>query len=73
MIEKILEVSQYTPQEAVIIGDGQPDIEVALRMGIKSIAVSYGYEPIEKLMALGAHHRIDQISELPTALKTLFP
>lgn len=68
MIEDIIKRSNCNPDEIAIIGDGLPDVEVAKNTGIYCVAVSYGYTPVEELLAQGAHVKIDKISELPRAL-----
>jgi phosphoglycolate phosphatase len=59
------------PSEAVIVGDGTPDIEGALAAQCRSVAVSFGYTPIDQLMKLGATARIDDFSELWPVIKRL--
>jgi phosphoglycolate phosphatase len=53
----------------VMVGDGEPDVEGALRAGVHSIAVSFGYSSIERLVHLGAKHTIRDFSELTGKLK----
>lgn len=55
----------------VMVGDGEPDIEGALAVGIPSVAVSFGYSPIERLVQLGAGATIDDFAELPSVLEKL--
>lgn len=59
------------PQEAVLVGDGVPDIEGAIAAQCHSIAVSFGYTPIEDLMKLGAHGQVDHYSQLSDAIHKL--
>ncbi len=54
----------------VMVGDGHPDIEGALAVGIASIAVSFGYSPLEQLVHLGATSTVDSFFELHDVLKT---
>ena len=56
------------PEEAVLVGDGTPDVEGAHAAKCTSVAVSFGYTPIETLMSLGAHFRIDHFDELTQCL-----
>jgi phosphoglycolate phosphatase len=60
-----------SPQETVLVGDGIPDIMGAAAVGCLSIAVSFGYAPIDQLMGLGAHARIDHYEELSALLSLL--
>jgi len=55
----------------VMVGDGEPDVEGALAVGIHSIAVSFGYSSIERLVHLGANDTIDNFSELTKKLNAL--
>jgi phosphoglycolate phosphatase len=57
------------PEEAVIVGDSNYDIEAGKGAGIKTIAVTYGYRPIELLK--DADYVIDKMSELVDVLNRL--
>lgn len=57
--------------EAVIIGDGTPDIVGAANTGCFSIAVDFGYGAISELMSLGAHAKLSNYSMLPKVLQEL--
>jgi phosphoglycolate phosphatase len=50
--------------ETLMIGDGEPDIEGATALGMRSVAVSFGYSKVEKLVQLGASATIGHYSEL---------
>jgi phosphoglycolate phosphatase len=52
----------------VMVGDGEPDVEGARALGIRSIAVSFGYSPIERLVHLGATDTIHSFSQLQELL-----
>lgn len=60
-----------TPEETLVVGDGAPDILGALAVGAKSVAVEFGYSPVDELMALGAWGRIESFSDLLPLLKSL--
>lgn len=49
----------FTAENTVMIGDSEPDINVANNAGAKSIAVSWGYRTPEQLKAAGAETVID--------------
>lgn len=55
--------------QTVMVGDGEPDIEGALALGIRTVAVSFGYSPLQRLVQLGAHATISDFAELPQVLK----
>ena len=59
-----MEAAGVRPDETVIVGDGEPDVEGALGLGTPAVAVSFGYAPIGTLMSLGARARIDHFDEL---------
>jgi phosphoglycolate phosphatase len=54
------------PQETIIVGDSNYDIEAGRKAGIKTIAVTYGYREKEYLM--NADHIIDRFNDLPAIL-----
>uniref|UniRef100_A0A7C4AIR9 phosphoglycolate phosphatase n=1 Tax=Thermodesulfovibrio aggregans TaxID=86166 RepID=A0A7C4AIR9_9BACT len=51
-----------TAEKTLIIGDSEIDIEVAKATGVKSVAVSYGYRPLELLK--NADFIIDKLIDL---------
>ncbi len=61
-IMKILETFSLKPDEAVIVGDSNFDIDAGKAAGTRTIAVSYGYREIAVLK--GADFIIDDITEL---------
>jgi len=56
-------------EDAVIVGDSNYDIEAGKAAGIKTIAVTYGYMPVELLK--DADYLIDKMSELSNILRLL--
>lgn len=69
--EKILSQAGLKPHQALMVGDGEPDILGARNAGISSVAVEYGYCPITRLKQLGAHHCIKDLSELLPLIHSL--
>lgn len=63
---KVMEILSCSPDETLIVGDSNFDIEAGKAAGIKAIAVSYGYKKIEILK--DADHIIDDMRELPAKL-----
>ena len=55
------------PDETVIVGDSNYDIEAGKAAGIKTIAVTYGYRPLELLR--GADVIINRMDELTEVLR----
>ncbi len=57
------------PRETLMVGDGLPDIWAARNAGTFSLAVEFGYTPIEDLVKAGAHARLSRYSELSKTLQ----
>jgi phosphoglycolate phosphatase len=53
-----------TPNETLMIGDSQADVEAALAAGTHFLGVSFGYNTIESLQKFGAVHFINHFDEL---------
>lgn len=68
-IHYVLSKLGIRPEYAVIVGDSNFDIEAGKAAGIKTIAVTYGYRPIELLK--DADYLIDRMSELLNILRLL--
>ena len=59
----------FTAENTVMIGDGEPDIQVSQNAGASCISVSWGYRSREQLTAAGATTIIDKTRELLDILK----
>lgn len=70
LLEVIREVGSK-PENALMIGDGLPDMLAADRAGVKSVAVDFGYTPISQLIQSGAHATISHFRELPKVIRFL--
>jgi phosphoglycolate phosphatase len=57
------------PNEAVIVGDSSYDIDAGRAAGITTIAVTYGYRPVDELQK--AHYMVDHITEAPGIIEKL--
>jgi phosphoglycolate phosphatase len=62
----VIEKIGVGPQESMIVGDSNYDIEAGRNAGIKTIAVTYGYR--EKEYLKNADHIIDRFNDLPAIL-----
>jgi phosphoglycolate phosphatase len=62
----VIEKFEVEPQESIIVGDSNYDIEAGRKAGIKTIAVTYGYREKEYLM--NADYIIDRFNDLPAIL-----
>lgn len=68
--EHVLKKAQCSPENALMIGDGEPDILGGANAKIKTIAVSFGYGDVQKLQSLGAWKTIESFHELRQLLKS---
>ncbi|CAM5766877.1 HAD-IA family hydrolase [Bosea minatitlanensis] len=55
-------------ERTAMVGDSSFDIEMAVAAGVVPVAASWGFQPVERLVALGARHRLAAMAELPGAL-----
>jgi phosphoglycolate phosphatase len=68
-VRHVLSALGVSPEEAVIVGDSNYDIEAGKSAGIKTVAVTYGYRPLDLLQ--GADFIINSMPELRDVLKRL--
>jgi phosphoglycolate phosphatase len=68
-IQYVLNKFGLKPESAIIVGDSNFDIEAGKAAGIKTIAVTYGYRPLELLK--DADYLIDKMSDLVNILRLL--
>jgi phosphoglycolate phosphatase len=68
-IQFVLEKFAIKPEEAVIIGDSNFDIEAGKAAGIKTIAVTYGYRPVDALQQ--ADYIVDKMPDVIPIIKQL--
>jgi phosphoglycolate phosphatase len=71
-LNHILLEAKTSIEQAVLIGDGNPDADLARNSGIKMIAVEFGYGDIDELIARGATTRLKSYHHLPQCLEDLF-
>jgi phosphoglycolate phosphatase len=60
-----------TPEETLIVGDGVPDVEGALAVGSRCVAVEFGYTRAEELMDLGAWASLASFDDLLSLIQSL--
>lgn len=63
MLNELLEVSGYSPHEAIMVGDTEYDMAMAETIGMPRVAVSYGVHDITRLQAYKPLVCIDHFSE----------
>jgi phosphoglycolate phosphatase len=66
-----MEAAGCGPDETLMVGDGPPDIGVALACKTKLLAVSFGYSPLTELQSLGAEHSLDHFNDLKAKIMQL--
>lgn len=68
-ILKVLAELDVKPEEAIIVGDSNLDIEAGRAAGLRTVSVTYGYRPYE--MIKDADFIIDRIGDLEEIIKVL--
>lgn len=66
-----LEAANTSAQNTLIVGDGTPDVEGAIAIGSRCVAVEFGYTSYEELMALGAWRSLPAYSHLRPLIDSL--
>ena len=62
MLEEVMDLSGAEPDRTLMVGDSVHDIGMARNAGVAALAVSYGVQSRETLMAEGAFDCIDRIA-----------
>mgnify|MGYP003591898840 FL=1 len=68
MIQRAMAETGAAPARTAMVGDSSFDIEMAVAAGVVPVAVSWGFQPVEKLVTLGARYVLREFPELPAAL-----
>lgn len=66
-----IEAAGVTPGETLIIGDGIPDVEGALAIDSRCIAVEFGYTPVDQLLDLGAWKSVSSFADLLPLIRSI--
>ena len=64
----MMERNNFVPEETVYFGDMVLDIKAGKKAGVKTVAVSWGYQPREKLKKVDPDFLIDD----PLEIKEIF-
>ena len=64
MLHAAMEACGARPDETVMIGDAAFDIQMANAAGVRSIAVTWGMQPVAALVAAGATATVDRFDAL---------
>jgi phosphoglycolate phosphatase len=72
MLLKIMEMLAVRPEEAVYVGDIGDDIRTAENAGMRCVAVSYGFQSLEKLRRLNPKAEANDVKELFSVLERVY-
>ncbi len=72
LLAYILEQESLSPGQAVMVGDRRHDIEGARRVGLRVLAVSYGYAPPGELVEAKPDAIVTAPQEIAAGLEALF-
>jgi phosphoglycolate phosphatase len=73
MIERAMAETGVGPDRTVMIGDSTFDMEMAVAAGTMAIGVSWGFQPVERLLASGAHHIVQGYADVPDLIDRILP
>ena len=65
MLNDILDELGMAPEAALVIGDTEYDMQMAMNAGVSALGVSFGVHDSERLLEHGALKCIDALTELP--------
>ncbi|MEP6784851.1 MAG: HAD-IA family hydrolase [Sphingomonadales bacterium] len=68
MVEAAMHEAGAVPADTVVIGDTSYDILMARNARARAIGVSWGYHPVDELVAAGAHAIAKRPADLPADL-----
>lgn len=68
MLEEILMELRLTPEQAIMVGDTEYDLNMATNAGMKSVGVTYGAHTATRLKACRPHALINNVNELSNIL-----
>lgn len=68
-LETTLKALRVKPKEAVLVGDGTPDMRCAREMSVTAVGLSTGVRSEKELTDAGANYIITSVSELPVLLR----
>ena len=64
--------SDIPREEMCLIGDTMFDIEGANKVGVPSIAVSFGFGNVDEMLKAGAKTVVDDLRELPDVIMEIW-
>ncbi len=69
MLEQILDELGVFPEDALMIGDTEYDLQMAANAGVASLGVTYGVHGPERLVKHNPVDCLDQVTEIPAWLQ----
>lgn len=69
MLEEILTDYDAAPHDALMIGDSEYDLHMALAIGMDSLAVSYGVHDLARLQQAQPRGHVDNVAHIPDWLQ----
>lgn len=72
MVLNCLAATGVEGRDAVMVGDTSFDMEMGRAAGCRTIGVSWGYHPVDRVRAAGADRIADSFEELQTMLETMW-
>lgn len=64
MLLEVMDVAGVLPEETLMIGDTVYDMQMARHAGADALAVAYGVQPAERLLAEGAVGCLDAVADI---------
>lgn len=64
MIQRAMAETGAAPARTAMVGDSSYDIEMAVAAGVVPVAVSWGFQPVDNLVALGARHVLERAEDI---------
>lgn len=68
-LENAMRAAGVSPNETLMVGDGPPDVGVAVSCGVAMLAVTFGYSTIAELRSLGAKHSLEHFEHLHSFIR----
>ncbi|HSW80011.1 MAG TPA: HAD family hydrolase [Candidatus Saccharimonadales bacterium] len=71
IVQKIMETQGVKPEETILVGDAESDMQMAWNAGVKPIAVLTGHLNRKEAEKLGVKHIIDNVTSLELELSNI--
>ncbi len=64
IIREVIQITSYTPDKFLYVGDSGIDMETAKAAGVESVGVTWGFRSREELEQSGANHIVDRPQDI---------